>query len=125
MKLELTQAALDDLRSIRAYTMERWGPVQEQRYLDQIWGKFETISTDPSKFRFRRDLFPGCQIAAEGKHVILFRMHKAGSGDSSHEDAEQAERNRFRHKSTLQVVRVLHGAMDFKRHIPPAARTGR
>ena len=93
MKLELTRAALDDIRSIRAYTQERWGPDQEQRYLDQIWNKFETIIADPSKFRFRRDLFPGCQIAAEGKHVILFRLHKA----------------------TLQVVRVLHGAMDFKR----------
>ena len=100
MNLELTHAALDDLRSIRAYTLERWGPDQEQQYLDQIWKKFESILTDPSKFRFRRDLFPGCQIAAEGKHVILFRMHK----------------------STLQVVRVLHGAMDFKRHMPPEPR---
>lgn len=100
MKLELTQAALDDLRSIRAYTLEQWGPVQEQQYLDQIWEKFGAILTDPSKFRFRQDLFPGCQIAAEGKHVILFRMHS----------------------SSLQVVRVLHGAMDFKRHIPPENR---
>ena len=103
MKLELTHAALDDLRSIRAYTLERWGPDQEQQYLDQIWKKFESILTDPSKFRFRRDLFPGCQIAAEGKHVILFRMHK----------------------SRLQVVRVLHGAMDFKRHIPSEPRRRR
>lgn len=103
MKLELTHAALDDLRSIRAYTLERWGPAQEQLYLDQIWKKFETIITDPTKFRFRRDLFSGCQVAAEGKHVILFRVHK----------------------STLQVVRVLHGAMDFKGHVPPDTRPGR
>lgn len=103
MKFELTHAALDDLRSIRAYTLEHWGPVQEQLYLDQIWKKFEAIITDPSKFRFRRDLFPGCQVAAEGKHVILFRVHR----------------------STLQVVRVLHGAMDFKRHVPPGTRPGR
>ena len=103
MKLELTLAALDDLRSIRAYTLEHWGSVQEQLYLDQIWKKFEAIIRDPSQFRFRRDLFPGCQIAAEGKHVILFRVHR----------------------STLQVVRVLHGAMDFKRHVPPGTRPGR
>jgi len=69
VKLELAHAALDDLRSIRAYTLERWGPDQEQQYLDQIWKKFESILTDPSKFRFRRDLFPGCQIAAEGKLI--------------------------------------------------------
>lgn len=100
MKLELTRAALDDLRSIRAYTLELWGPDQEQQYLDQIWKKFESILSAPSKFRFRRDLFPNCQIATEGKHVILFRTHK----------------------SRLQVVRVLHGAMDFKRQIPTEPR---
>ncbi len=103
VKIELTLAALDDLRSIRAYTLERWGPDQEQQYLDQIWNKFDNILSDPSTFRFRQDLFPGCQIAAEGKHVILFRMLK----------------------SSLQVVRVLHGAMDFKRHLPPETRRSR
>ena len=103
MKLDLTLAALDDLRSIGAYTLDRWGPVQEQQYLDLLWDKFETIIREPSKFRFREELFPGCQIAAEGKHVILFRIRK----------------------DVLQIVRVLHGAMDFQRHIPPEARRKR
>ncbi len=96
MKLELTRAALDDLRSIRAYTLDRWGSIQEQHYLDQLWHKFEDIMEDSSRFRFRHDLFPECQIVAEGKHVILFRVRKG----------------------ILQVVRVLHSAMDFKRHLP-------
>lgn len=96
MKLDLTQAALEDLRSIRAYTLENGGPDQEQKYLDQLWSRFESLSNDPSPFRFRHDLFPGCLIAAEGKHVILFRVDHA----------------------VLQIVRVLHSAMDFKRHLP-------
>lgn len=99
MKLELTPAALADLRSIRAYTLERWGSAQEAAYLDRMWGKFETLLADSAPYRFRPDLFPGCQVAAEGKHVILFRVDK----------------------STLQVVRVLHSAMDFKRHIPSSS----
>lgn len=103
MKLDLTLAALDDLRSIGSYTLDRWGPVQEQQYLDLLWDKFEAIIREPSKFRFREELFPGCQIAAEGKHVILFRIRK----------------------DVLQIVRVLHGAMDFQRHIPPEARRKR
>lgn len=98
MKLELTPAALADLRSIRAYTLERWGAAQEEAYLDRMWEKFEDLLTNPARYRFRPDLFPGCQIAAEGKHVILFRVNK----------------------STLQIVRVLHGAMDFRRHLPEA-----
>lgn len=97
MNLLLTQAALEDLRSIRAYTMETWGDDQEQRYLDRIWSRFQDLRLHPERYRVRPDLFPGCRIAAEGKHVILFR---ANSG-------------------TLEIVRVLHAAMDFKRHLPP------
>jgi toxin ParE1/3/4 len=102
VKLEFTHAALDDLRSIRAYTLDRWGAIQEQEYLDRLWNKFQQLMEDPSPFRFRQDLFPDCQVAAEGKHVILFRAQKRG----------------------LQIVRVLHGAMDFKRHVPLGFRPG-
>lgn len=94
MKLEISPAALADLRSIRDYTLERWGAAQEEAYLDRMWGRFEALLADPTRNRLRSDLFPGCQVASEGKHVILFRVNQ----------------------STLQVVRVLHSAMDFKRH---------
>ena len=97
MKLDITPAALDDLRSIRAYTLDRWGAAQEQLYLDQLWRRFEDIMEDSRRFRFRHDLFPDCQIGAEGRHVILFRVRK----------------------DILQVVRVLHSAMDFKSRLQP------
>jgi plasmid stabilization system protein ParE len=96
MKLDLTQAAREDLRSIRDYTLAKWGEAQEHIYLDRMWLKFEQIAQDSTVYRFRHDLFPDCQIASEGKHVILFRVKK----------------------EVLQVARVLHGAMDFKRHLP-------
>ena len=96
MKLDLTSAALEDLRSISAYTLERWGPDQEARYLSSMWDRFETLLADPTRLRSRPDLFSGCRMASEGKHVILFRVQG----------------------NVLQVVRVLHSAMDFKRHIP-------
>ena len=97
MKLILTEAALEDLRSIRAYTLENWGAEQEERYLRQIWSRIESLRADPFRHRLRAELFPGCRIAAEGRHVILFR-----AGDQA-----------------LEIVRVLHSAMDFKRHLPP------
>lgn len=98
MKLEITPAALADLRSIRAYILERWGAAQEAAYLAGMWEKFESILASPTPCRSRPDLFPGCQLAAEEKHVILFRVNK----------------------STLQIVRVLHSAMDFPRHLRPS-----
>jgi len=95
MILDLTQAAISDLQSIREYTLDMWGAEQENAYLDSIWNKFEEIVTKPERWRRREDLFPGCQIAAQGRHVILFRVEG----------------------NILQIVRVLHTAMDFKRHV--------
>jgi toxin ParE1/3/4 len=92
MRITLTHAALEDLRSIRTYTLRAWGAEQEQRYLDRMWARFDSIRLDPQRYRQRADLFPGCRIAAEGKHVILFK-----SGTDS-----------------LEIIRVLHAAMDFK-----------
>ncbi len=95
MTLDFTKAAVADLQSIRNYTLETCGLDQERIYLDSIWNRFEEILADPDKWRQREDLFPGCQIAAQGKHVILFRIEG----------------------TVIQIVRILHNAMDFKRHV--------
>ena len=102
MILDLTKAAVSDLQSIRSYTLETWGLEQEQRYLDALWKKFEEILADPSRWRRRDDLFPACQIAAQGKHVILFRVQD----------------------TVLEIVRILHGAMDFPRQIQADSEEG-
>ena len=102
MNLVLTHAALDDLRSIRSYTLESWGSQQEELYLNRLWTRFESIRTDPTRFRLREELFPGCRVAAEGIHVILFRAVN----------------------ERLEIVRVLHAAMDFKRHVPSGVDLG-
>lgn len=99
MKLVLTEAALDDLRSIRVYTLENWGVEQEERDLRNLWSRISSLRADPFRHRLREDLFPACRIAAEGRHVILFRAN-----------------DQF-----LEIVRVLHSAMDFRRHFPPEA----
>jgi toxin ParE1/3/4 len=96
MTLDFTPAAVSDLRSIRAYTLETWGAEQEQKYLDSLWARFEEIIAAPRKWRARNDLFPGCQIATHRRQVILFRIQG----------------------NTLQIVRILHSSMDFPRHIP-------
>ena len=46
MKLILTEAALEDLRSVRTYTLEHWGTQQEELYLNSLWEKFETTPSD-------------------------------------------------------------------------------
>ena len=97
MTLDFTAVAVSDLRSIRAYTLATCGEKQETAYLDALWTKFEEILASPNRWRQRDDLFPGCRIAAQGRHVILFHIEG----------------------EVLQIVRILHAAMDFKRHLPP------
>lgn len=96
MKLILTEAALDDLRSIREYTLETWGEAQEEIYLRKIWDRIQGLRENPSRYRLREELFPGCRIASEGRHVILFQSEN----------------------KAITIVRILHSAMDFKRHLP-------
>jgi len=95
VKLELTDAAIEDIRAIRRYTLFTWSERQDAIYQARLWKRFEEILSNSSRYRFRHDLFPDCQLATEGKHVILFRVR----GD------------------VFQVVRVLHSAMDFKKHV--------
>jgi toxin ParE1/3/4 len=100
MTLDFTLAAVSDLRSISAYTFEKWGARQEKIYLDSLWSKFAEILDQPERYRTRNDLFPGCQIAAQGRHVILFHIQG----------------------KTLQVVRILHNSMDFRPKIPKSLK---
>lgn len=96
MKLVLTEAALEDLRSIRTYTLATWGEEQEELYLGRIWNRIQTLREDPLRYRLRNELFPGCRIVSEGRHIILF-----------HSEDEN-----------ITIVRVLHSAMDLKLHLP-------
>jgi len=95
VNLEFTKAAVGDLKSIRQYTLETWGWEKEEVYLKDLWKKFEDILDDLSRWRFRNDLFPGCQVASQGRHVILFRVQG----------------------NTLQIVRILYSAIDFPSHL--------
>ena len=97
MKLVLTEAALTDLQSISAFTLEKWGAEQETRYIQQMWRRMDFIRTTPNIGRLREDLFPGCRLVAEGRHVILFRSRL----------------------ESVEIIRVLHSAMDFRRHLLP------
>lgn len=95
MNLIFSPSAIGDLREISDYTLQTWGAEQEDRYLKGLWGKLAEIQSSPESCRLREDLAKGCRSARHGKHVIFFSI----KGE------------------TLQVIRILHGAMDFNRHL--------
>jgi toxin ParE1/3/4 len=95
MKLILSPAAILDLQSISAYTLQHWGTEQEEIYLKDLWRKLTTIQSAPESYRIRKDLAKRCRAARHEKHIIFFTVHG----------------------EILQVIRILHASADFNRHL--------
>ena len=95
MKFILSPAAIRDLQSISDYTLQNWGAEQEELYLKGLWEELAAIQADPGSHQLREDLAKECRSARHEKHVIFFSI--------------QGE--------TLQIIRILHGAMDFNSHL--------
>lgn len=94
MTFRLAQAAIADLQAIDDYTVQTWSADQADRYLSMLWDTFEHIAADPVRWRLRPELHPDCRICVAGRHAILFRTKD----------------------DSVEIARVLHDAMDFRRH---------
>ena len=97
MNLVVSPAAFSDLQSISSHTRQVWGEEQEIRHLEAIWQMLEKIRAQPESCKLRQDLLDGCRSARSGKHVIFFITTAA----------------------TVEVIRILHSAMDFPTHLSP------
>jgi toxin ParE1/3/4 len=97
MRLRLSRLALLDLEDIHGYTWDQWGEEQAARYAGQIADALETIAGEPERRRLRNDIHPGCRVCLSERHAILYRI-RGGQ---------------------VEVSRILHGAMNLARHVPP------
>ncbi|MCU0749322.1 MAG: type II toxin-antitoxin system RelE/ParE family toxin [Akkermansiaceae bacterium] len=95
MNLILSPSAIRDLQGISDYTYRTWGAEQEERYLKGLWEKLSQIQSSPDSCRQRDDLAKDCRSTRYEKHVIFFTIHG----------------------KKLQIIRILHGSMDFQRHL--------
>ncbi|MFL5257939.1 MAG: type II toxin-antitoxin system RelE/ParE family toxin [Rhodopila sp.] len=91
----LSPRAQADLEDIRDYAVERWGGRQAEAYTRQIYGAVEAPAVTPGIARRCDEVRPGYWKHLVGAHVIFFRRYPYG----------------------IDVVRILHGRMDFERHL--------
>ena len=96
MRVRLLKLAYGDLDSIYAYTLARWGREQAELYVGTLWDAFDKIVAAPERWQPRDALYPGCRICLCGRHAILYRFQEG----------------------RVEIARVLHDAMDFRRHLP-------
>jgi len=74
----LSEAAQQDIISIRDYTMDTWGKEQTSKYLDQLEKRFEWLANQPALGKKRNEVKEGYLSFPEGRHVIFYRVDKRG-----------------------------------------------
>jgi toxin ParE1/3/4 len=95
----LSRDAGASLDEIFDYTIERWGDAQADVYTDAIFAALERLAAEPGLGRRRADLPPTVLVHMVGGHLIVYRL---GADDC------------------VEVVNILHGAMDVARRITDA-----
>lgn len=89
-RLNLSPEAKQDIRDILMFTERRWDKNQRSRYKAKLDQTLRDLIRFPARGRSRDDVSPGLRGLPVEAHVIYYRVD------------EQA----------INVVRILHGAMD-------------
>ncbi|MFC4255930.1 type II toxin-antitoxin system RelE/ParE family toxin [Altererythrobacter xixiisoli] len=93
--IRVTPRATADLRNIGRYTLQRWGRDQRNSYLRALDARFSLLAKQPELGRRRDDVAPDyCSYRYEA-HIIFYLIRDGG----------------------IDVIGVLHQAMDVPRHL--------
>ena len=91
----LSPEAKKDLLDIHAYTQNKWGRQQAQKYIYALEKRCDELTQSPHIGRERPEIKPGYKSIAEGKHVIFYRVSD----------------------SDIEILRILHGRMDIEQRM--------
>jgi toxin ParE1/3/4 len=106
-RLAISAAARRDIRRALDYSARQWGAGQRQRYRALIGDGLKALLDDPNHpaSRARDEIFPGVRSyhiakpGRPGRHLIVYRIGP---------------------DRDVQVIRVLHDAMDLERALAHA-----
>lgn len=96
MKVTLSARARRDLDGIWSYTAERWSEAQAERYIRQFGEAFSGLAAGTLAGRDASGVRAGYRKLIVGSHLVFYRTQDA---------------------SSIEVVRILHQAMDIERHL--------
>ncbi|RJP33262.1 MAG: type II toxin-antitoxin system RelE/ParE family toxin [Candidatus Omnitrophota bacterium] len=92
-RLEFSPLAQQDIDDILQYTYENWGEARLLKYKEILDTGWENLILNPGIGHYRSDLPKGCRALKVGEHYAIYVFQN----------------------QTIQVFRVLHGRMNFKR----------
>lgn len=102
-KVRISRQAWHDLLDVKAYTLEHFGFAQLEEYESLIEEALAKIANDPTSGRLRPELQAGVRsrhIGQHGRHARHLFFYRVGPDE------------------VVEVIRFLHDAMDFARHLP-------
>lgn len=106
--VRLTASAEADFREILRWTLAQFGEAQARAYAETLSAALESLTAGPSitGARERHEIANGlCTLHVarkerKGRHFVMFRIgHEHG-------------------REVIEVLRLLHDAMDLARHVP-------
>lgn len=107
-RVSLAAAAEADFAEILYWTAERFGRSQAEAYAETIGAALDALTEGPSILgaKPRDDIAPGihtlhvARSGRKGSHFVVFRI------------------GRNKGRDVIEVLRILHDAMDLRSHIP-------
>ena len=96
MRLAWSNLAIEELRALRRFSVERWGKDVAARYLADVRAAAKQVAVHPAR---ARPLRGALRLVRVRSHYLVVHVDDA---------ADQ-----------LTVARVLHTAADLERHLPP------
>lgn len=94
-RFALSPRAQADIDEIWEYSVKHWGVSHAETYMRIIAAAVEALAADPQRGRPCDDIRRGYRRHAVGSHIVFYRTPA-------------------RH---IEIVRVLHRRMDFRRHL--------
>ena len=89
-RYELTAPALADLREIARYTKKTWGPVQAERYGEELEIALQQLAIAPDMGRRREAIAPDMRSFPVAGHIAFY----------------------IQRKGKITIQRILHPRMD-------------
>lgn len=111
--VRLAAAAEADFQDILRWTLEQFGHAQARAYAETLSAALEALASGPAVAgaKARDDIAKGlftlhvARHGRRGRHFVMFRI----GHDKGHE--------------VIEILRILHDAMDLPRHVPPVDET--
>jgi toxin ParE1/3/4 len=108
--VRLTAAAEADFEKILRWTVDQFGEAQARIYAETISAALKDLAAGPTIVgaRERDDILRGiftlhvARNGRKGRHFVMFRVRRGPD------------------REVIEVLRLLHDAMDLQRHLPRA-----